>query len=60
QCKILDRQEMIMSQLHDVLDNQEKLLLGQRRTLCAFKNNIPNQCEEFVGNGWGNRGNGKP
>ena len=42
-----------------ILQNQEVLLRGQREVLCAFKNNLPELCSEFSGNGYDNRGKGK-
>jgi hypothetical protein len=42
-----------------IIQNQETILRGQRETLCAYKNNLPEQCAEFTGNGYDNRGMGK-
>jgi len=41
-----------------IMQNQEAILRGQRETLCAYKNNLPEQCTEFVGNGYDNHGKG--
>ena len=50
------RQLLIIENQGTILSNQTELILGQKRTLCAFKKNKPEQCAEFVGNGFGNRG----
>lgn len=42
-----------------IIQNQETILRGQRETLCAYKNNLPEQCAEFTGNGFDNHGVGK-
>jgi len=55
-CSIEVRQETIIANQETIIANQEEILLGQRRTLCAFKHNLPAQCAEFRGNGFGNRG----
>jgi hypothetical protein len=39
-----------------IIEIQEAVLRGQKETLCALKHNLPSQCAEFVGNGFGNRG----
>lgn len=55
-CRIEQRQADVLLNQETILANQDDLLLGQWRTLCAFKHNLPDQCAEFVGNGFGNRG----
>jgi hypothetical protein len=42
-----------------IIEQQAAILRGQRETLCAYKNNLPEQCAEFVGNGYDNHGVGK-
>ena len=66
-CRVEQRQENLRLNQVSMLANQDAILLGQRRMLCAFKHNLPDECAEFVGNGYGNRGikvqdkgNGKP
>lgn len=55
-CRVEQRQENMRINQETMLANQAELLTGQRRILCAFKHNLPDECEEFVGNGFGNRG----
>jgi len=55
-CGVLLRNLETLDNQAIILANQEEILLGQERMLCAFKHNHPEECVDFVGNGYGNRG----
>ena len=55
-CRVEQRQENLRLNQETILSNQDEILLGQQEILCAFKHNLPDQCAQFVGNGFGNRG----
>lgn len=59
-CGIMLRELEMLEKQELILTNQASILLGQNRMLCALKNNHPDSCIGFVGNGYGNRGTKKP